>query len=131
MKEAGMSTSYAVGERDTRPWGSWEVVATGAGHAVKRITVVPGTRLSLQRHRQRAEHWVLVAGEAEVTLGERTFRCAAGAHVHVPCGAVHRIANPGREPLVLIEVQQGAVLEEDDIERLEDDFGRIAPGAGD
>ena len=122
-----MSTAYAVGERDDRPWGSWEVVATGDGHVVKRITVIPGARLSLQRHRHRAEHWVMVAGEAEVTVGEQTFRCACGEHVHVPCGAVHRIANRSREPLVFIEVQQGAVLDENDIERIEDDFGRAPP----
>lgn len=125
-----MSTTYAVGERDDRPWGTWEVVATGDGHVVKRITVVPGARLSLQRHRHREEHWVMVAGEADVTIGERTFRCATGEHVHVPCGAVHRIANPGMQSLVFIEVQQGAVLDENDIERLQDDFGRVPAGAG-
>lgn len=125
-----MSTTYAVGERDTRPWGTWEVVATGDGHVVKRISVIPGARLSLQRHRHREEHWVMVAGEADVTVGERTFRCATGKHVHVPCGALHRIANPGTHTLVFIEVQQGAVLDENDIERLEDDFGRVPAAAG-
>ena len=125
-----MSMTYAVGEHDTRPWGTWEVVATGDGHVVKRITVVPDARLSLQRHHHREEHWVMVAGEADVTLGERTFRCATGDHVHVPCGAVHRIANPGTEPLVFIEVQQGAVLDEADIERIEDDFGRVSSEGG-
>jgi mannose-6-phosphate isomerase len=115
-----MSSTYAVGERDTRPWGTWEVVAIGDGHVVKRIMVVPGARLSLQRHRHRAEHWVMVTGSAHVTIDERTFPCAAGEHVHVPLGAVHRIANPGAEPLVFIEVQQGALLDENDIERLED-----------
>jgi mannose-6-phosphate isomerase-like protein (cupin superfamily) len=125
-----MIMRYAVGERDTRPWGTWEVVATGDDHVVKRITVVPGARLSLQRHRHRAEHWVVVAGAANVTIDDRTFPCATGEHVHIPCGAVHRIANPEAEPLVFIEVQQGAVLDENDIERLEDDFGRVPAGAG-
>jgi mannose-6-phosphate isomerase-like protein (cupin superfamily) len=124
-----MSIAYAVGDSDTRPWGTWEVVAIGDGHVVKRITVVPGARLSLQRHRHRAEHWVMVAGNAQVTIDERTFPCAAGEHAHIPCGAVHRIANPGAEALVFIEVQQGAVLDENDIERLEDDFGRVAPAS--
>jgi mannose-6-phosphate isomerase-like protein (cupin superfamily) len=127
--EEGMTSTYAVGERDTRPWGTWEVVATGDGHVVKRITVLSGARLSLQRHRHRAEHWVMVTGNAHVTLDEQTFPCATGEHVHIPCGAVHRIANPGAGPLVFIEVQQGGLLDEDDIERLEDDFGRVAPGA--
>jgi mannose-6-phosphate isomerase len=123
-----MSSTYSVGERDTRPWGTWEVVAIGGGHVVKRITVVPGARLSLQRHRHREEHWVMVTGSAHVTIDDRTFPCVTGEHVHVPCGAVHRIANPGAEPLVFIEVQQGALLDENDIERLEDDFGRVAGG---
>jgi mannose-6-phosphate isomerase-like protein (cupin superfamily) len=123
-----MSITYSVGERDTRPWGTWEVVAIGDGHVVKRIMVVPGARLSLQRHRHREEHWVVVAGSAQMTIDDRIFRCATGEHVHVPCGAVHRIANLGAEPLVLIEVQQGALLDENDIERLEDDFGRVAAG---
>ena len=121
-----MSSTYSVGERDTRPWGAWEVVAIGDGHVVKRIMVLPGARLSLQRHRHRAEHWVVVTGSADVTIGDRTFPRATGEHVHVPCGAVHRIANPGALPLVFIEVQQGALLDENDIERLEDDFGRVA-----
>jgi mannose-1-phosphate guanylyltransferase/mannose-6-phosphate isomerase len=123
-----MTIAYGVGDRDTRPWGTWEVVALGDGHVVKRITVVPGARLSLQRHRHRSEHWVMVAGDARVTIDERTFACTAGEHVHIPCGAVHRIANPGAGPLVFIEVQQGAVLDESDIERLEDDFGRVPAG---
>jgi mannose-1-phosphate guanylyltransferase/mannose-6-phosphate isomerase len=126
--ETPMTSTYSVGERDSRPWGTWEVVATGDGHVVKRITVVPGARLSLQRHRHRSEHWVMVTGSAHVTVDERTFPCTTGEHVHIPCGAVHRIANPGTEPLVFIEVQQGALLDEDDIERLEDDFGRIPGG---
>jgi mannose-6-phosphate isomerase len=124
--ETAMTSTYSVGERDRRPWGTWEVVAIGDGHVVKRITVVPGARLSLQRHRHRAEHWVMVTGSAHVTVDERTFPCAKGEHVHIPCGAVHRIANAGAEPLVFIEVQQGALLDEDDIERFEDDFGRVA-----
>jgi mannose-6-phosphate isomerase len=120
-----MSTTYTVGERDTRPWGTWEVVAIGEGHVVKRITVDPGARLSLQRHRHREEHWVIVAGEGDVTVGERTVRGRTGEHVHIPCGAIHRVANPGSELLVFIEVQQGPVLDENDIERIQDDFGRI------
>jgi mannose-6-phosphate isomerase-like protein (cupin superfamily) len=123
-----MNSTYSVGERDTRPWGTWEVVATGDGHVVKRIMVAPGARLSLQRHRHREEHWVVVTGRAHVTIDDRSFPCAMGDHVHVPCGAVHRIANPGAEPLVVIEVQQGTLLDENDIERIEDDFGRVAAG---
>jgi mannose-6-phosphate isomerase len=124
-----VSTSYTVGERDTRPWGTWEVVAIAEDHVVKRITVDPGARLSLQRHRHREEHWVLVAGEGDVTVDERTVRYRTGEHVHIPCGAIHRVTNPGSERLVFIEVQQGPILDENDIERIQDDFGRI-PSAG-
>ncbi len=124
-----MSTTYTVGEHDTRPWGSWEVVAIAEDHVVKRITVDPGARLSLQRHRHREEHWVLVAGEGDVTVGDRTMRYCTGEHVHIPCGAIHRVMNPGGERLVFIEVQQGPILDENDIERIQDDFGRI-PSAG-
>ena len=120
-----MAGGYAVGQRDERPWGAWEIIAVGAGYAVKRIVVKPGQRLSLQRHRFRAEHWIVVAGTAQVTRGEATFPVASGEHVSIGRGDVHRIANTGAEDVVIIEVQHGERLEEDDIERLQDDYGRM------
>ena len=109
---------------DRRPWGSFTVLDEGAGYKVKRIEVLPGKRLSYQRHARRAEHWMVVAGEARVTLdgGERLTR--VGEAVDIPVGAAHRIENPGAELLIFIEVQRGDYLGEDDITRLEDDFGR-------
>ena len=115
---------YGVGERGERPWGEWLVVDTGAGFAVKRILVRPGGRLSLQKHRHRQEHWVVVAGTAQVTLDAAVLEVPAGASIHIPLGAVHRVQNTGEHDLVFIEVQSGAVLDENDIERLEDDYGR-------
>ncbi len=120
-----MVSSYTVGETDERPWGRWEVLATGEGHVVKRITVTPGKRLSLQRHVHRSEHWVVVAGQGLAISGETTISIAVDQALWIPLGAVHRIENTGTEDLVLIEVQLGAHLAEDDIERLHDDAGRV------
>lgn len=115
---------YAVGQHDVRPWGEWSVIDVGAGFAVKRITVRPGGRLSLQRHRHRAEQWVVVAGVARVTRGDTVFALAAGEATRIAPGETHRVENLGAEDVVFIEVQTGAVLSEDDIERLDDHYGR-------
>jgi mannose-6-phosphate isomerase-like protein (cupin superfamily) len=91
---------------------------------VKRIVVDPGKRLSLQRHRRRSEHWHIVGGEALVTRGAEQFRMKEGDSLDIPMGALHRVQNVGAAPLVIIEVQRGDYFGEDDIERIEDDFGR-------
>lgn len=124
MPEA--ATPYAVGQHDTRPWGEWKVIDCGEGFVVKRITVRPGQRLSLQRHKHRAEQWVVVAGTASVTLGDTVFALAPGETTRIAPGEAHRIANPGADDVVFIEVQTGSHLSEDDIERLHDDYGRHA-----
>jgi mannose-6-phosphate isomerase-like protein (cupin superfamily) len=111
-------------ERDERPWGSYEVLEDAHSHKVKRIEVHPSRRLSYQRHQRRAEHWFVVSGEAEVTLDGQAVTLVAGQAIDIARGAAHRIANVGPEPLVFIEVQHGDYFGEDDIERLEDDFGR-------
>jgi mannose-1-phosphate guanylyltransferase/mannose-6-phosphate isomerase len=107
-----------------RPWGSYESIDRGDRFQVKRIVVEPGARLSLQKHMHRAEHWVVVRGTAEVTIDERVLVLSENQSVYVPLGAVHRLANPGKIPLELIEVQTGSYLEEDDIVRLEDVYAR-------
>ena len=107
-----------------RPWGHYRNVDSGAGFQVKRIVVNPGGRLSLQRHARRAEHWIVVAGTAEVTVGSETRTLGPTESVVVPVGAAHRLANPGKEDLHLVEVQSGAYVGEDDIERLDDASGR-------
>jgi mannose-6-phosphate isomerase len=112
-------------ETDRRPWGYYEILSDGLDHKVKRITVDPGKRLSLQRHRRRAEHWFVLRGEAVVMLGEKEFFVKSGDSVNIPEGEIHRIANGGLVPLIYIEVQTGAYFGEDDIERIEDDYGRI------
>ena len=120
---------YAVGERDSRPWGTWEVLATGHCYTVKRISVLPGQRLSLQYHRHRSEHWTIVQGFAEVQLDGVARQMSAGTHVHIPVGTVHRVRALGSEPLVFLEVQVGEVLDENDIVRISDDYGRLKPSA--
>ncbi len=119
-----MPVTYAVGQRDSRPWGHWEILAVGPNYAVKRILVHPGARLSLQRHTHRAEHWIIVAGSGKVTRGNEVFPVAAGQQVLIGLSDAHRIENPGTEDLLFIEVQHGQHLDESDIERLQDDYGR-------
>ncbi len=123
-RAVAQGNAYRAGESDERPWGRWTVLDVGEGFAVKRVEVKPGARLSLQRHRHRAEDWMLVAGSAIVRVGEEERRLCAPAHVHIPSGALHQIANPGDDMLIFVEVQTGPVLDENDIERLADDYGR-------
>jgi mannose-6-phosphate isomerase len=111
-------------EMDHRPWGFYEVLIDAKDHKVKRITVLPGKRLSLQRHRQRSEHWHIVNGQALVTRDSETIKLQPGESIDIPCGAKHRIANGGETNVVFIEVQRGTYFGEDDIERFEDDYGR-------
>lgn len=108
-----------------RPWGSYDSIDMGERFQVKRITVKPGAALSLQKHHHRAEHWVIVSGTAEVTRNEEVFLVAENESTFLPLGAVHRLRNPGKVPLELIEVQSGSYLGEDDIVRLEDVYGRV------
>ena len=126
LKPATMAGDRA---RHYRPWGWYQSIDRGPAHQVKRIVVSPGQRLSLQKHRHRSEHWTIVEGVAEVTVDGRTLSLGPDESVHIPLGAVHRAANPGAEPVTLIEVQCGTYLGEDDIIRLEDDYGRLAPSS--
>jgi mannose-1-phosphate guanylyltransferase/mannose-6-phosphate isomerase len=107
-----------------RPWGSYTVLEEGPGYKVKRVTVNPGGRLSLQLHHQRSEHWVVISGTARVTCGERVFDLEKGQSMGVPKETKHRLENPGSEVLHIIEVQNGPYLGEDDIVRFQDDYGR-------
>ena len=107
-----------------RPWGYYQGVDIGARYQVKRIVVKPNAMLSLQKHFRRSEHWVVVRGVAEVTIGSDIRTIAENELIYIPIGSVHRLANPGPMPLELIEVQVGSYLGEDDIERLSDQYGR-------
>ena len=118
------SKAYQIAETGQRPWGGWTVVDAGARFVVKRLVVRPGARLSLQRHRWRDEHWVVVGGRAEVALDGVNAVVEENGSVFIPAGQTHRLANPGPGDLVVVEVQYGQRLEEGDIERLEDSYGR-------
>jgi mannose-6-phosphate isomerase len=111
-------------ETDHRPWGYYEVLADENDHKVKRIIVYPGKRLSLQRHRRRSEHWFILYGRAVVAVDLEELELQAGQSVDIPLGAAHRILNAGDENLAFIEIQTGEYFGEDDIERLQDDYGR-------
>jgi mannose-1-phosphate guanylyltransferase/mannose-6-phosphate isomerase len=117
-------TEPAIHRRVYRPWGYYESIDAGDGFQVKRLMIKPGARLSLQRHKHRAEHWVVVSGEAKVTRENEELQLRANQSTYIPTGAKHRLENPGAAPLYVIEVQSGTYLGEDDIERFADDYRR-------
>jgi mannose-1-phosphate guanylyltransferase / mannose-6-phosphate isomerase len=124
MLEQGNSAQAAMHRKVVRPWGWYDSVDAGERFQVKRIGVKPGASLSLQKHHHRAEHWVVVRGTAEVTRGAETFLLSENQSTYIPIGEVHRLHNPGKMELEMIEVQSGAYLGEDDIVRLDDSYGR-------
>lgn len=116
---------YKLHVREYRPWGFFETIQSGKCYKVKHLCVNPGSRLSLQKHAKRSEHWVVVSGVAEVTIDGSVKILKQGESAFIPLGIEHRLANPGGEPLSIIEVQSGSYLGEDDIVRLEDDYNRL------
>lgn len=110
---------------EERPWGSYTVLDEGTSYKVKRLEVLPGKRLSYQKHARRAEHWIVVEGVAHVTLNGELIVVNVGETMDIPLEAAHRVENPGATRLVFIEIQRGDYLGEDDIVRLQDDYGRI------
>ena len=120
-----MTTNYKKGDYDTRPWGTWEVLESDEKFCVKKITVNPDAILSLQMHNFRAEHWIITKGEAMVVLGEDTLFRKQNDSIYIPQKTKHRIKNTSKEKeLVFIEVQTGDTLDEEDIIRFEDSYGR-------
>ena len=120
-----MTIQYKIGDKDIRPWGTWEVIAVGSCYIVKRIVVMPDQQLSLQLHHHRDEHWIIAEGVAEVTLDDRVFEAPANTPIFIKVGQKHRIANRTKQPVVFIEVQTGDTLDENDIVLLEDRYGRV------
>jgi mannose-1-phosphate guanylyltransferase/mannose-6-phosphate isomerase len=123
IREAGRS-EHSLHREVHRPWGTYDSVEAGLGYQVKRLSVKPGGAMSLQRHRHRSEHWVVVGGVARITRNDEVFELKVNESTYIPVGAKHRIENPGSEMLHIIEVQTGGYLGEDDIERFEDRYGR-------
>jgi mannose-1-phosphate guanylyltransferase len=124
LKENGRSE--ATMHREVyRPWGKFDSIDNGKRFQVKRITVKPGAKLSVQMHHHRAEHWIIVSGTAKVTINDETKLVTENQSVYIPITAVHALENPGKVDLELIEVQSGSYLGEDDIVRFEDRYGRV------
>ncbi|NDP61468.1 mannose-1-phosphate guanylyltransferase/mannose-6-phosphate isomerase [Polaromonas sp.] len=125
--EARRTPQAAIHRKVSRPWGSYDSIDMGERFQVKRIVVKPGGTLSLQKHYHRAEHWIVVKGTAKVTRGDETFLLTENQSTYIPIGELHRLHNPGKTHLEMIEVQSGSYLGEDDIERYEDNYGRVIP----
>ena len=123
--EKDSRSEYLHDREVCRPWGKYDSIDFGGRDQVKRITVNPGAKLSVQMHHHRAEHWIVVSGTAKVTVGEKTFLVSENESTFIPIGVVHALENPGRIPLEMIEVQTGSYLGEDDIVRFEDKYGRV------
>ncbi len=120
-----MAVNYKVGDISKRPWGMWEAVDVGSDYAIKRITVNPHQKLSLQSHEFRSEHWIVISGTGLVTLDEKNMNVFPNQHVYIKPHQKHRITNETDLPVVVIEVQTGDTLDENDIRRYEDDYGRV------
>lgn len=117
--------TYKQGDRDERPWGNWLVYDVLPHAVVKKIEILPGRRISLQRHQHRSERWIVVEGIASVSRDKEQLTIHAGESVVIPCQSIHRLANNGTDLLVIIEIQYGDYLSEKDIERFTDDYGRV------
>ncbi len=111
-------------EENVRPWGRYDILFEGPTFKVKNIIVSAGARLSLQRHQKRAEHWFFVSGDGIATVGQDQIKVTTNSTIDIPIGEIHRIQNIGTTDLIFVEIQTGTYFGEDDIERLEDDFGR-------
>ena len=120
-----MPNNYNKGDHDTRPWGTWEVLDAGDNFCVKRIIVTPHNILSLQSHNFRSEHWIIIKGKAVVTLGENKTPHTANDHIFIPAQTKHRIQNDTEQNMEFIEIQTGETLDENDIIRYEDSYGRV------
>ena len=122
--EENSATVMSVAATELRPWGSFTILEEGPGYKIKRIEVKSGHRLSLQMHHHRSEHWIVISGIAKVQSGDEEIMLSKNESTYVPRFTLHRLENPGRVPLVLIEVQNGEYLGEDDITRFDDDYAR-------
>ena len=125
LLKASGRTEHQIHREVYRPWGVYDSIDNGKRYQVKRITVKPGAKLSVQMHHHRAEHWIVVSGTAQITNGDKTYLLSENQSTYIPVGQVHALENPGRIPLELIEVQSGSYLGEDDIVRFEDRYGRV------
>jgi mannose-6-phosphate isomerase len=122
--ESSLTLTSSIAATELRPWGAFTILEEGQGYKIKRIEVNPNHRLSLQMHHHRSEHWIVISGIAKVTRGDEEIMLSTNQSTYVPRFTAHRLENPGKVPLVLIEVQNGEYLGEDDIVRFDDDYAR-------
>tara|TARA_B100001996_G_C18655501_1_gene591025 strand:+ start:113 stop:955 length:843 start_codon:yes stop_codon:yes gene_type:complete len=125
LESSSNLTKNHLSDREFRPWGSYQIIAKGKGYQIKEIIINPGKKQSLQRHKNRSEYWQIIDGVGMVYLEDSKFKLKQYDNVFIPQGDLHRLENIGKNPLILVEIQIGEKISEDDIERLEDDFGRI------
>ena len=119
-----MTIHYKFGEKDTRPWGTWEITDIGTNYIIKKITVIPHQKLSLQLHHHRNEHWIIVSGAAIITIGDTQKAVFENTHFYIPKETKHRLENPTNKSICFIEIQTGDLLDETDIVRFEDNYER-------
>ncbi len=125
LESSSNLTKNHLAESEDRPWGSFQIIAKGSGYQIKEIIIKPGKKQSLQRHKNRSEYWQIISGTGLVYLEESKFKLEANDNIFIPKGDLHRLENIGHNNLILVEIQIGDKILEEDIERLEDDFGRI------
>ena len=125
LESSSNLTKNHLSDEEKRPWGSFHIIAKGQGYQIKEMTVKPGKKQSLQRHKNRSEYWQIIDGKGMVYLEDSKFKLEKNDNIYIPQGDLHRLENIGKSLLTLIEIQIGEKISEDDIERLEDDFGRI------
>tara|TARA_B100001540_G_scaffold56363_1_gene50947 strand:+ start:1497 stop:2279 length:783 start_codon:yes stop_codon:yes gene_type:complete len=125
LESSSSLTKNHLSEIETRPWGNFHIIARGSGYQIKEINITPGKKQSLQRHKHRSEYWQIVSGEGMVYLEDTKFKLEENDNIFIPKGDIHRLENIGKKILTLIEIQLGEEIYEEDIERLEDDFGRL------
>ena len=125
LESSSNLTKNHLSETENRPWGSFHVIAKGQGYQIKEITINPGKKQSLQRHKNRSEYWQIISGKGMVYLEDSKFKLEKNDNIFIPQGDLHRLENIGKDLLTIVEIQIGEKISEDDIERLEDDFGRI------
>ena len=125
IESSSQLTKNYLGNIEKRPWGNYHIIAKNTGYQIKEIKVAERSKLSLQKHKNRSEFWQIVKGQSKITIEERDHYLQEGEHIYIPKNTIHRIENIGKEELIFIEIQLGENLKEEDIIRLEDDYGRV------
>ena len=125
VESSSQLTKNYLGNVEERPWGNYHIIAKNTGYQIKEIKVSKGSKLSLQKHKSRSEFWQIVRGQSKIIIEKKDYHLKEGEHIYIPKNTIHRIENTGNQDLIFIEIQLGENLKEEDIIRLEDDYGRV------